>query len=118
VLFPFASFVMVPALQARLIRLAGGAPNLAAASLHSAFNIANSLGAWLGGLTISAGLGYQSPIVVAAGLAELGLILALISGWFSRNRPRRRLDADRPRRTPPDGGQPTNPSGITSPLTR
>ncbi len=120
VLFPFASFVMVPALQARLIRLAGGAPNLAAASLHSAFNIANSLGAWLGGLTISAGLGYQSPIVVAAGLAELGLILALISGWFSRNRPRRRLNAgtDRPRRIPQDGGQPTNPSGITSPLTR
>jgi len=90
VLFPFTTIAMVPPLQARLIRLAGGAPNLAAASIHSAFNIANSLGAWLGGLTIAAGLGYESPNVVAAGLAELGLILALISGWFGQTAKHRR----------------------------
>lgn len=91
-LFPFTTIAMVPPLQARLIALAGGAPNLAAASIHSAFNIANSLGAWLGGLTIAAGFGYESPNVVAAALAELGLILALISGRLGRYKPKHRLE--------------------------
>jgi len=45
--------------------LAGGAPNLAAASIQAAFNIANSLGAYLGGLAIAAGYGYSSPNAVA-----------------------------------------------------
>ncbi len=72
VLFPFTTSLMLPPLQARIISLAGGAPNLASASIHSAFNVANSLGAWLGGLTIAAGLGYESPNLVSAGLAVLG----------------------------------------------
>jgi DHA1 family inner membrane transport protein len=92
VLFPFTTIAMVPPLQLRLITLAGGAPNLAAASVHSAFNIANSLGAWLGGLTISAGFGYGSPNLVAAGLAGLGLVLAVFSGRLGRRKPRHRLD--------------------------
>jgi DHA1 family inner membrane transport protein len=79
-LFPFCSFAMLPSLQSRIVTLAGGAPNLAAASIQAAFNIANSLGAWLGGLTIAAGLGYGSVNVVAAGLAGLGLAIALYSG--------------------------------------
>ncbi len=79
VLFPFTAVAMLPAVQSRLVTLAGGAPNLAAASMHSAFNIANSIGAWLGGLTIAAGYGYGSPNVVAAGLATLGLVIALAS---------------------------------------
>ncbi|MCU1659215.1 MAG: araJ [Pseudonocardiales bacterium] len=78
-LFPAASLMMLPALQTRIIALAGGAPNLAAASVHAAFNIANSLGAWLGGVVIAAGLGYNAPNAVAAGLAGVGLILAVIS---------------------------------------
>jgi DHA1 family inner membrane transport protein len=95
--FPFTTIAMVPPLQARLIRLAGGAPNLASASIHSAFNVANSLGAWLGGVTIAAGYGYESPNVVAAALAEAGLILALISGRLGRSKPRHRLDVVPPR---------------------
>jgi len=92
VLFPFTTIAMVPPLQARLIQLAGAAPNLASAAIHSAFNIANSLGAWLGGLAIAANLGYSSPNLVAAGLAEAGLILALISGRLGRVKPKHRLD--------------------------
>ena len=84
VLFPFAAMAMLPALQSYLITLAGGAPNLAAASMHSAFNIANSIGAWLGGLTIAAGYGYGSPNLVAAGLATLGLGIALVAGRQQR----------------------------------
>ena len=90
VLFPFTTSLMLPPLQARIIALAGGAPNLASASIHAAFNVANSLGAWLGGLTIAAGLGYGSPNLVSASLAGLGLILALVSmGLGPRLAPRR-----------------------------
>jgi DHA1 family inner membrane transport protein len=79
-LFAFATSLMLPAIQSRLVTLAGGAPNLAAASMHSAFNVANSIGAWLGGAAIAAGFGYGSPNLVAAGLAALGLLIALFSG--------------------------------------
>ena len=96
VLFPFTTSLMLPPLQSRIIRLAGAAPNLASASIHSAFNVANSLGAWLGGLTIAAGLGYGSPNLVSAGLADLGLILALASGRIGRGQPRHRLDVFTP----------------------
>lgn len=77
-LFPVAALGGLPTLQGRVIALAGGAPNLAAASIQAAFNIANSLGAYLGGLTIAAGFGYSAPNVVAAGLVALGLVLALV----------------------------------------
>ena len=83
-LFPFSALAILPALQSRIVTLAGGAPNLAAASIQAAFNIANSLGAWLGGLTIAAGLGYGSPNLVAAGLASIGLGIALMSGRLDR----------------------------------
>ncbi|GLY13811.1 MFS transporter [Kineosporia rhizophila] len=79
-LFPFCNTMAFPALQNRIITLAGGAPNLAAASMHAAFNIANSLGAWLGGLTIAAGWGYNSPNLVAVVLGFLGTLIAVYSG--------------------------------------
>lgn len=41
-LFPLTALAGLPALQGRVIAIAGGAPNLAAASLQAAFNIANS----------------------------------------------------------------------------
>jgi DHA1 family inner membrane transport protein len=77
-LFPVAALGGLPTLQGRVIALAGGAPNLAAASIQAAFNIANSLGAYLGGVTIAAGFGYDSPNVVAAVLVAMGLGLALM----------------------------------------
>jgi DHA1 family inner membrane transport protein len=62
-----------PALQIRLMDVAGEAQVLAAALNHSAFNIANALGAWLGGVAISAGLGWTSTGWVGALLALAGL---------------------------------------------
>jgi MFS transporter, DHA1 family, inner membrane transport protein len=82
--FPFTSLAMLPAIQSRIVTLAGGAPNLAAASIHAAFNIANSLGAWLGGLAIGFGFGYSSPNAVAAVLALLGLGVAVASYAYDR----------------------------------
>jgi DHA1 family inner membrane transport protein len=85
-LFPLAALAGLPTLQGRIIALAGGAPNLAAASIQAAFNIANSLGAYLGGVVIAAGYGYGSPNAVAATLVTIGLLLALAALRVDRRR--------------------------------
>lgn len=77
------SFLVAP-LQKRLVDVAPDAPSLAASLNHSALNMANSLGAFLGGAVIAAGWGLQAPAWVGVGLAFLGLILALISGRLDR----------------------------------
>jgi DHA1 family inner membrane transport protein len=85
-LFPLTALAGLPTLQGRIITLAGGAPNLAAASIQAAFNVANSLGAYLGGLAIAAGHGYGSPNLVAAILVAIGLGLALVAVRVERTR--------------------------------
>ena len=62
-----------PSLQTRLMDVAADAQTLAAALNHSAFNIANALGAWLGGLAIAAGYGFAATGWVGAALAVCGL---------------------------------------------
>lgn len=66
-------------LQTRLMDVAGGAQSLAAALNHSAINIANALGPWLGGLAIAAGLGFTSTGYVGCALALGGLAVWAIS---------------------------------------
>nr|WP_269328177.1 MFS transporter [Kineosporia mesophila] len=73
------SMFLSPALQARLIQVAPGAQLMGAAVSQSAMNVANSLGAWLGGLVIAQGLGYLSPAVVGIALAALGLALTVVN---------------------------------------
>jgi len=85
-LFPMTALAGLPLLQGRVIALAGGAPNLAAAAIQAAFNTANSLGAALGGLAIAAGYGYGSPNAVAAVLVSAGLVLAIASTVVERRR--------------------------------
>lgn len=67
------------ALQTRLMDVAGDAQALAAALNHSAFNTANALGPWLGGLAIAAGYGWTSTGWVGAGLALGGFAVLLVS---------------------------------------
>jgi len=67
--------VLAITLQMRLMHTAGDAQMLGAALNHSALNIANGLGAWLGAVVLSAGYGYQAPSLVGAGLALLGLMV-------------------------------------------
>ena len=50
--------VLVVNLQLRLMDVAGDAQTLGAAMNHASLNVANALGAWLGGLVIAAGYGY------------------------------------------------------------
>jgi DHA1 family inner membrane transport protein len=77
--------LMLPTgLQMRLMNVAGDAQTLAAALNHSAFNIANALGAWLGGIVLAAGLGLTAPMVVAVGLSLGGLAIFMYSLWLER----------------------------------
>jgi len=71
-------------LQVLVMNRAGAAPTMAAASNHSAFNLANAGGAWLGGIGISAGLGYTSPAAIGAVLAVVGLGIAVLAGFLDR----------------------------------
>ncbi|MEH3099032.1 MFS transporter [Sphingomonas adhaesiva] len=71
-------------LQTRLMDVAGDAQGLAAALNHSAFNTANALGPWLGGLAIAAGYGWTSTGWVGAGLALGGLSMLAVSWAVER----------------------------------
>ncbi|MGW6292711.1 MFS transporter [Streptomyces sp. NPDC055058] len=78
------SFITTP-VQMLLMAKAKEAPTMAAASNHSAFNLANAGGAWLGGLALSAGWGWTSPALVGAALAVAGLGLAVTGGLMNRD---------------------------------
>lgn len=62
-------------LQTRLMDVAGDAQTLAAALNHSAFNTANALGPWLGGMAIAAGYGWTSTGWVGTALALAGFAI-------------------------------------------
>lgn len=74
-------------LQIRLMDAAGDAQMLGAALNHSALNIANGLGAWLGGVVIAAGYGYRAPSLVGASLAIAGLLIFVV-GLLAQRRSR------------------------------
>lgn len=79
------------ALQTRLMDAAGEAQTLAAASNHAAFNTANALGPWLGGMAIGAGYGHASTGYVGAATAAIGLLLWVAATWLERRHAARSL---------------------------
>lgn len=79
-------FATVPGLQMRVMKYASGAPTLASGANIGAFNVGNALGAWLGGVTITAGLGYTSPIWAGAGMTLLGLAVMAFAAAGARRR--------------------------------
>jgi DHA1 family inner membrane transport protein len=72
-----SGFGAVPGLQMRILSYAGKAPTLASGANIAAFNVGNAFGAWLGGLTIAAGLGYTSPLW-AGSAVTLGALLVYV----------------------------------------
>ncbi|MBF6425636.1 MFS transporter [Nocardia cyriacigeorgica] len=84
VLIGALGFATVPPLQKRVLDQAASAPTLASAINIGAFNLGNALAAWLGGLVISAGLGYTAPNWVGALLAASALGLAVVSARLER----------------------------------
>lgn len=75
----FFTSIFSPAVQTRLVQLAPRSPAIAAAMNHSALNLGNSLGAFLGGAAIAATLDYRSQLVVGTITAVAGLALCLLS---------------------------------------
>jgi len=75
-LFGVAGFGINPALNVRAFAVAGNAPTLVGASTTAAFNVGNTVGPWLGGESIDAGLGYPSVAWVSVGLGA-ATVLAL-----------------------------------------
>ncbi|MFF8282735.1 MFS transporter [Streptomyces albus] len=81
-------FLITTPVQMLVMRAASDAPTLASASNHSAFNLANAGGAWLGGAVIAAGWGWMSPTLVGAALALAGLAIAVTAGALARGESR------------------------------
>jgi len=71
--------VLVVNLQLRLMDVAGDAQTLGAAMNHASLNVANALGAWLGGLAIAAGWGLRSPALIGLVLSLAGVAILLVS---------------------------------------
>jgi DHA1 family inner membrane transport protein len=87
------SLFLGPAMQSRLIKAAPDARLMGAAVNQSAMNIANSLGAALGGVVIARGLGYLAPSLLGAGLGVVGLVMCAI-GIRARGHVSGRIEAE------------------------
>lgn len=74
------SQVLGLSLQTRLMDLSPGAPSLGAALCHSALNVGNASGAFLGGVVIAAGWGYLAPAWTGLVLTLVGLGIVLAFG--------------------------------------
>jgi MFS transporter, DHA1 family, inner membrane transport protein len=103
-------FATVPGLQMRVMKYASSAPTLASGANIGAFNVGNALGAWLGGVTITAGLGYTSPIWAGAGITVLGLGVMLFAAALAK----RDTAAPGTAQVRPDSGAPA-PAGSRDP---
>ncbi|WP_158093435.1 MFS transporter [Acetobacter sp. DsW_063] len=68
-----------PAMQMRLMAVAGDAQTMAASMNHAAFNLANALGAWVGAFVLASGFGYAATGWAGGGIAVMGLLLFLLS---------------------------------------
>ena len=80
----FVQFAAGGPLQARIIEQAKGAPNLASTLNQGAFNLGNALGAGLGGLLLTEGLGYRW-LPSASGLVACGALgVALLAVRLER----------------------------------
>ncbi len=73
------SSVLLPSIQIRLMDVAKEAQTLAAAMNHSALNIANAMGAYLGGVAITMGFGWISTAYVGIALGISGILVYLLT---------------------------------------
>ncbi|WP_433250253.1 MFS transporter [Actinomadura nitritigenes] len=79
-----AGFGTVPSFMSRVIDSAGEAPTLAAAMASSAANGGIAVGSFLSGLTVEAGWGYTSALIVGAGMAALAIVVTVVSARTER----------------------------------
>jgi len=86
-----STMALGPAIQTRLMDVAGESQTLAAAANHSALNLGNSLGAYLGGAVIAAGYGYLAPTWVGLILCGPGIALAIAGALLTRHQAKTRV---------------------------
>lgn len=82
------SFAVGSTLISQALYAATDAPHLAGGFATAAFNVGAALGPWLGGLAISAGLGYRSPLWLSALLVAAALVIGGVAVGVSRQAPR------------------------------
>jgi MFS transporter, DHA1 family, inner membrane transport protein len=83
-LLAFGGFAVNPGVTTRILDAAGKGQSLAAALVHSAFNLANALGAFVGAQVIDAGLGWTAPALAGAAFALGGLGVLLLAVAHAR----------------------------------
>ena len=71
------SFSVGSPIQMMLIRDAKGAETFAASAGQASFNMGNTLGAYLGGIPITMGFAYDTPVLVGVGMAFIGVLLTI-----------------------------------------
>lgn len=81
-------FAGVPGLITRVTDFAHGAA-LAASANVSASNVGNALGAWFGGLALTAGLGYRAPLYVGAGTVLIAVVVMAVAARLAGSAGRR-----------------------------
>jgi DHA1 family inner membrane transport protein len=85
-LMGFFGFAAVAGLQMRVMTYADHAPTLASSANIAAFNLGNALGAWIGGLTITAGLGYTSPLWAGSLITAGAVVVMAFAALTARRR--------------------------------
>ncbi|WP_410616857.1 Cmx/CmrA family chloramphenicol efflux MFS transporter [Amycolatopsis sp. lyj-109] len=93
VLFGVAGFGANPALNVRAYQVSGDAPTLTGASTTAAFNVGNTVGPWLGGVAIGAGLGFPSVAWTGIALGVATLAALTVAAAVQRNDDRELLAA-------------------------
>ena len=69
-----------------MIKAAPGSEMMSAAFMQAAFNVANSLGAYLGAIPLTIGLSYNYPSLVGAAMAVIGLIICIKYNYAYRKK--------------------------------
>lgn len=82
------SFALIAPLQARVVNMAAGAPNLASTINQGAFNLGNAIGAWAGGIALVHGVAYAALPWVGASFIAAALVLAVVAHWTDQRRTR------------------------------
>lgn len=77
-------FAVVAPLQMHVVNEAKGAPNLVSVLNHAGFNIGCASGAFLGGLPIAQGFGFETVPWVGAGVAFTAFLVAVFSLHLGR----------------------------------
>ncbi|MEV4014869.1 Cmx/CmrA family chloramphenicol efflux MFS transporter [Nonomuraea angiospora] len=90
------SFAVGSTLISQVLYAATGAPTLAGGFATAALNVGATLGPWLGGVTIGAGLGLRSPLWVSALLVAAALVTAAVAHAVGRPPSAKPVEQDQP----------------------